>query len=126
MTLFEASGKEVFPKRCAGNQHFLLFPQCFLLYQRQKLSFIFHLFCRLQMLSIWTRSNFCCQGMGHTIQKYVALSKQVLVFTCLHDKSFENTLGKGEIACKQASSHFSLSVFYLFSSNIKLLFANSF
>ena len=31
----------------AGNQHFLLFPQCFLPIQRTK-------FCRLQMLSIWT------------------------------------------------------------------------
>ena len=32
----------------AGHQHFLLFPQCFLPYQRQKLSFQQHLFCRLQ------------------------------------------------------------------------------
>ena len=32
-----------------GNQHFLLFPQCFLLYHRQKLSFMLHyLFCHLQ------------------------------------------------------------------------------
>ena len=49
----------------AGNQHFLLFPQCFLLYQRQKLSLMLHLFCRLQMLTIWTRSNFCRLGMGY-------------------------------------------------------------
>ena len=60
MTLFDASGKEAFSKHCgkgenAGNQHFLLFPQCFLLYHRQKLSFMLHLFCRLQMPSIWTR-----------------------------------------------------------------------
>ena len=48
----------------AGNQHFLLFPQGLLLYQRQKLSFVLHLFCRLQLLSIWTRFNFCCLGMG--------------------------------------------------------------
>ena len=37
----------------AGNQHFLLFPQCFLPYQRQKSSFELLLLCRLQMLSIW-------------------------------------------------------------------------
>ena len=46
----------------AGNQHFLLFPQCFLLYQREKLSFYQHLICRLQVLSIWSRPNFCCFG----------------------------------------------------------------
>ena len=34
----------------AGNQHFHLFPQCFLHYQRQKLSFMLQLFCRLQLL----------------------------------------------------------------------------
>ena len=41
----------------AGNQHFLFFPQCFLLYQRQKLFIVLHLFCRLETLSIWTRSS---------------------------------------------------------------------
>ena len=44
----------------AGNQHFLLFPQCFLSYQRQKPSFELHLFCRLQMPSIWSHPKFCC------------------------------------------------------------------
>ena len=34
----------------AGNQHFLLLPQCFLLYLREKSSFQQHLFYRLQML----------------------------------------------------------------------------
>ena len=36
----------------AGNQHFLLFPQCFPLYLREKLSFYQHLIFRLQVLSI--------------------------------------------------------------------------
>ena len=36
----------------AGNQHFLLFPQCFLLYQRQKSSLELHLFRPLQLVSI--------------------------------------------------------------------------
>ena len=27
--------------------------------------------------------------------------KQALVFTCLHFKSFENTVGKGQIACSE-------------------------
>ena len=34
----------------AGNQHFLLFPQCFLLFPTQSSSFESLLFCRLQML----------------------------------------------------------------------------
>ena len=32
----------------AGNQHFLLFPQCFLAKQKHKSSFELHLKCRLQ------------------------------------------------------------------------------
>ena len=43
----------------AGNQHFL-FPQCFLPYQRQKSSFELHLFCPMQMLSIWSHPKYCC------------------------------------------------------------------
>ena len=43
----------------AGNQHFLLFPQCFLLYQVEKSSFQQCLLRRLQMLSIWSRPKFC-------------------------------------------------------------------
>ena len=34
----------------AGNQHFLLFPQCFLPYQKHKSLFELHLKCHLQML----------------------------------------------------------------------------
>ena len=34
----------------------------------------------------------------NTIELVLPLSKQALVFTCLQYKSFENTLGKGEIA----------------------------
>ena len=69
MTPFDRSGKTPFQSivgkgENAGDQHFLLFPQCFLLYQRQKLLFKLHSFCRLQMLSIWTKSNFCRLGMG--------------------------------------------------------------
>ena len=37
----------------AGNKHFLLFPQCFLLYH-----FLLHLVYRLQMLSILRCLNF--------------------------------------------------------------------
>ena len=43
----------------AGNQHFLLFPQCFLPFPKQILIFKLHLICRLQMLSIRTCPTFC-------------------------------------------------------------------
>ena len=36
----------------AGTQHFLLFPQCFLTFQRQSPLFEPYLFCSLQMFSI--------------------------------------------------------------------------
>ena len=42
-----------------SNQHFLLFPQCFLPYLEGKSTFKQHLLCCLQMLSIWTRLKFC-------------------------------------------------------------------
>ena len=49
MTPFDVSGKEDFSKHCgkrtnAGNKNFFFFPQCFLLYQKQKLSFMLNLF----------------------------------------------------------------------------------
>ena len=43
----------------AGDQHFFLFPTMFLLFQQQISIFQSHLFCRLQMLSIWTSLQFC-------------------------------------------------------------------
>ena len=44
----------------AAKQHFILFPQCFLPYQRHKSSFDLCMNCRLQMLLIWTSIKFCC------------------------------------------------------------------
>ena len=63
VTPINASGKEAFSKHCGkrGNclyKQFLLSPQCFVLFQRQKLSFLLHLICHLQMLSIWSGPNF--------------------------------------------------------------------
>ena len=45
----------------AGNQYFLHFTQCFLLFQTQISIFQSHLFYRLQdlVLSIWTSLKFC-------------------------------------------------------------------
>ena len=43
----------------AGNQHFHLFPQYFLFFTKQSSIFESHLFCCLQMLSIWTGPKSC-------------------------------------------------------------------
>ena len=43
----------------AGNQHFLLFPQCFLPNPKMISAFNFHLVCCLQKLSSWTGPKFC-------------------------------------------------------------------
>ena len=43
----------------ASNQHFLLFPQCFLPFLCQSSVFESHLFCRQQLLSFWTSRKFC-------------------------------------------------------------------
>ena len=64
---FNTSGKENCCKQLwekgenAGNQHFLLFPQCLLciLFPIQITIFESKLICHLQMLWIWTRPRFC-------------------------------------------------------------------
>ena len=45
----EPPGRGREKRRKAGNQHFLLFPQCFLPFPKQLSNFQSHLFCRLQM-----------------------------------------------------------------------------
>ena len=44
----------------AANQHFLLFPLCFLSFPKQISLCLSHLFCCLRMLSFWTSPKFCC------------------------------------------------------------------
>ena len=61
-----------------------------------------------------------------------AYPKETLVFTCLHYKSFENTVGKGEIACDEefllCCTVFStdFGIVLPFSSSLKLSSANFF
>ena len=53
----------------AGNQHFLLIPQCFLPFSNQISISHPHLSCCLQMLSIWTSPRFCrLVRVKHTVQ----------------------------------------------------------
>ena len=88
-------GKHCEKGEIAPNRQFLLFSQCFLFY----LALIFRLKstlkCCLQFVSIWTSLKFCHLVMG------LPFPKQALVFICLQYKSFENTVGKGEIACNE-------------------------
>ena len=46
----------------AGDQHFLLFPQCFLPFLIHISIFESHLFCHLQMLSVWAYPKFFSFG----------------------------------------------------------------
>ena len=60
MTLKKKSFENIVGKgENAGNQHFLLFPQCFLPIPKRISIFKLHLFCCLQMLSIWTSLKIC-------------------------------------------------------------------
>ena len=56
----EAFGNIVEKGENAGNQHFLLFPQCFLPFSGQISIFQPILFCCLQVLSIWTSLKIFC------------------------------------------------------------------
>ena len=71
------------------------------------------------MRSIWTSLKFCLMVKELIVmlgrEKFYLITfdtsvkpfpKQDLVFTCLHYKSFENTVGKGEIAHNQQFPHF--------------------
>ena len=51
----------------AGNQYFILFPQCFLPFKKEKSNFKWHLICRLLMLSIWASLKTCrlVKSLGH-------------------------------------------------------------
>ena len=63
-TPFDGSGKEAFWKHCGKRRNclykqFLLFPQCFLLYQRQKLSFLLHLSSANAVNLVWSKILLC-------------------------------------------------------------------
>ena len=94
----------------ASNQHFLDYPQCFLLFPIQTLIFQSHLFCHLQDVSISTSLKICClvKGLKNplTDDKILALSK----WKTFEDYNsivaqmvqwVENIVGKGENAGNQ-------------------------
>ena len=71
MTLREKPFKHIEGKgENAGNQHFLLFPQCFLPFPIQISSFHSHIFRLLHMLPIWTSLKIC-----RLVKRYVPHDK---------------------------------------------------
>ena len=79
----------------AGDQHFLLFPQCFIPFQRQISIFESHFFSFLQIFLIWTSLKFC------RLVKRKLFTTQSRLSTTLRKKPFENNLGKEENAYNQ-------------------------
>ena len=100
------------------------------------------IWCDLQEEQKWPfRSSFQCINntlyftynyVSHHLAKWgLTLSQKSPTFTCLRYKSFENTVGKGEIARNEQFLLFPvfsacLEKFLPFSSNLRLSFANSF
>ena len=104
----------------ARYEQFLLFPQCF-----QKVSLCGN--------GLNDHGFETCGRTNPDITNALTLSQTSSLFMCLQYmyKSFENTVGKGEITCNEEcllSPVFStlLAKFFPFSSNLKLLSSNSF
>ena len=83
--------------------------------------------CELLLRYDWNTVEICVKHHSINQQnwKQLPFPKQALVFTCLQCKSFENTVGKGEIARYEGFSA-CLKNFLLHSSNLKLLSAKYF
>ena len=64
-------------KETAGNQHFLLFPHCFLTYQWQSLLFEPHVVCGLQMLLIWFNLIFSFIYSQHNFVYYYEIEYEI-------------------------------------------------
>ena len=77
-----------------------------------------------QMQPLFYVNRHILQVNGHLFS--LNLSQTSPAFTCLQYKSFENTVGKGEIAPSPTMFSTPLENFLPFSSNLKFLSANSF
>ena len=70
----------------AGNLHFLLFPQCFSLFPTQISVFESLLFCRLQMLLIWSRPKFC--RFGKELNQFIYIDWETRFYNFYKSLSF--------------------------------------
>ena len=89
----------------ACNKQFILFSQCFLPYMVLIFHFKCTLKCRLQFVSIWTTLKFCHLVMGQLFSELKAFTGDEFTLYSIDTRfntsttAFENTVGKGEIAC---------------------------
>ena len=91
----------------AGNQHFLLCPQCFLLFPKQISIFQSHLFCCLQFFfNFDLYNNLSFNLLPQEKQRLEDENLNVKNIGKLFLETFENILGKGE----NAGSH---KIFYM-------------
>ena len=102
-------------------QYFLLFLQRF-----QKPSFLV-----VRSLDCLGKGQVCQENLWSNRLQTQNFPKQALVFMCLKYKSFENTVGKGEIARNEQfllfpQCFYPLGNFPSFPSNLELSSANSF
>ena len=70
----------------ADNQHFLLFPQCFLPSPKQVSIFHSHLFCRLQTLLIWTPLKNSHLVRSSTM--WFRVESMIVLFTSIYSFSY--------------------------------------
>ena len=92
----------------AGHQHFLIFPYVFYVFrEKEKSPFQQHLFCRLQMLSIWPSLKF------YLLVKSQPFLEQALFSLVCKTSLFKTLLEKDKLLIMSNSSFFH-SVFYPF------------
>ena len=89
MTLKKENFENIVAKgKIAGNQHFVIFLQCFPLYQRQISSSELNLYHHLQMLPTWPslKKDFVMRSRGkvETIPEFPCESGTVFPSRCFH------------------------------------------
>ena len=67
----------------ACNQHFLLFQQCFLPIPKRISVFKLHLFCCLQVLSIWTSLEICRKVKSYLKMAWLKISFWAKINVCM-------------------------------------------
>ena len=76
MTLVNKTFENIVGKgKNAGNQHFVLFPQCFLPFTKQIPNFHLYLFSRLHMLLMKTSLKCCRWALGEECSKLNAFEE---------------------------------------------------
>ena len=72
----------------------------FLLYQARALKYCAQDHSHKEKKNHWIQWSSNLRPLGHEVH-FQPFPKQAPVFMCLQDKSFENTVAKGEIVCNE-------------------------